>query len=236
MENVRTMQSSPRSRRSRARRALTTALVMMASFGLFSVEASARHDRDKELSFLWYIGGTHDLFECEVPPTETGATVASCHQHQLLDLRTDQVIGYALDATTDVGVDGDALFATGTTTFHITRGRYRGSVLQVRGTGTIQATVVGDPHFEMTSRSVEYDETPITHIAGIFPDPDDNQVLDASGAFEGAEGVFALFGGLDLSEADRATFNCIFKIDIEVPRESLRRHRRERRDYDEDDD
>jgi len=179
-------------------------------------------DGFREISMLWYIGGTQEYFACEVPITDLGTTEASCHEHLLLDLRRDRVIGTALDATADVFAVGDALYATGTTTFELTAGPFAGSTLQVRGTGTIQPTIVGNPHFEWKSRAVDGKQTPISHIAGIFPDPDQNMVLDGTGVFEGATGTFALFGGLDVaSDPDAGSFNCIFKIDLKLPRRNL---------------
>lgn len=183
-----------------------------------------RTKKFREVSLLWYIGGTHPYFDCEVPATELGSTEASCHQHELLDLKRDRVIGTAVDATTDLFPAGDdALYATGTTTFQVTAGRFAGSTLQVRGTGTIQPMVVGDPSFEWKSRALASQNTPISHIAGIYPEPGENMVLKGTGVFKGATGTFALFGGLDIaSDPAAGTFNCIYKIDLKIPRGKLR--------------
>ena len=176
-----------------------------------------------EVSLLWYIGGTQEYFECEVPPTALGTTQAGCHEHPVLDLKRDRIVGTAVDATADVFPAGDdALYATGTTTFELTVGRFAGSTLQVRGTGTIQPVVVGTPHFEWTSRAVDNNNTPISHVAGIFPEPGQNMVLAGTGVFKGATGTFGLFGGLDIvSSPDAGSFNCIFKIDLKIPRGNL---------------
>ena len=188
-----------------------------------------RHRGFREVSLLWFIGGTQPYIECEVPETELGSTQASCHEHELLDLKRDRVIGTALDATNDVFATGDdALYATGTTTFEVSAGRFAGSTLQVRGIGTIQPTVVGSPHFEWKSRAMVSEQTPISHIAGIFPNPGENMVLKGTGVFKGATGTFALFGGLDLaSDPTAGTFNCIYKIDLKIPRRYMRMMRDE---------
>lgn len=206
---------------------LTSALVLTALALLNTpVLASDTDDVDgfQTVSFLWYIGGTQNYFGCEVPATELGTTQASCHKHLLLDLKRDRIIGTAVDATADLFPAGDdALYATGTTTFQLTAGRFAGSTLQLRGTGTIQPVVVGNPHFEWKSQAIASAQTPISHIAGIFAEPGENMVLDGTGAFEGATGTFALFGGLDVtSNPDAGSFNCIFKIDLKIPRRNLR--------------
>ncbi len=198
---------------------MTMLLAASALAGPAIAETTEGGEEFVEISLLWYIGGTKPYFECEVPETELGTTLASCHEHELLNLRTDRVIGTAIDATADVFPTGDdALYGTGTTTFTITDGALAGSTLVVRGTGTIQPTVTGNPVFEWTSRDTAYPASPISHIAGIFPDPDQNMVLEATGLLEGATGTFALFGGLDLvSDPDQGSFNCIYKIDLKIP-------------------
>lgn len=171
----------------------------------------------REVNHLWLIGGTQDIFECEIPPTDRGSTKADCHNHNLIDLTTDRVIGTVLDATTDVDADGEALVATGTTTFTIT-GQ---GTLTIRGRGTIQPVKFGTPEFKWISRGLpNQPATPISHIAGIFPNPGENMILSGTGIYEGAQGTFALFGALDLSQSaqGRATFNCIYKIDLKIPR------------------
>jgi hypothetical protein len=172
----------------------------------------------RRVTHLWLIGGTQDIFECEIPPTDRGTTKADCHKHNLIDLTTDRVIGTVLDATADVDADGEALIATGTTTFTIADQ----GTLTIRGRGTIQPVKFGTPQFKWTSRGLpDQPVTPITHIAGIFPnDPRENMVLSGTGIYEGAQGRFALFGALDLSQSEQgqATFNCIYKIDLKIPR------------------
>lgn len=171
----------------------------------------------RSVSLLWFIGGTQNLYPCEVPPTDKGTTAATCHNHPVLDLRTNKIIGFARDATNDVEQIGTGLVATGTTTFNI-NGL---GTLTVRGRGTIQPVLVENSRFTWRSSAFQGERpTPITNIAGIFPNPkQQNMILSGTGAFKGARGKFALLGALDLSNAqnNRDTFNCLYKIDIQVP-------------------
>lgn len=165
-------------------------------------EASADHGQQQDLLLL--IDGRKNVYECEIPATDLGTTIASCHDHDVIDLKTGKVIGTATDATADVEAIGDGLVATGTTFFHLKHGAFT-----LRGRGTIQPTLVGQPVLANAT---------VTHIAGIFPNEGDNQVLEGTGKYAHATGTFSLLGALDLSQATEGilTFHCVFSIALDL--------------------
>lgn len=158
-------------------------------------------------NMLLLLTGIRRSYECEVPVTDRGSTTASCHDHEVIDLKTNKIIGYATDATIDVDQVGDGLVGTGTTFFYLNEGTF-----VVRGRGSIQPVLYGDPI---------HNGSPATHIAGIFPDNGDDNILtsEGSGKFEGATGTFSLLGALDLTDAASgiSAYYCVYIIDMEYP-------------------
>ncbi len=183
--------------------------------------AAPGNTRTRTASFLWLLTGTEEVFPCDIPATEAGTTRAQCHRHQVLDLMTNKIVGTALDTSADVEVVGGGLTALGTTTFNI----FGLGSLVVRGRGTIQPNLVKNAQFVWKSPALPgLQVTPITNIANISPtQPFQNMVLSGTGAFAGATGPFALFGALETSNPNRQTFNCLFKVDLELPRRYSRR-------------
>lgn len=165
-------------------------------------EASAHHKQQQNLLLL--LDGRKNVYECEIPATDRGTTIASCHDHDVINLKTGKVIGTATDSTADVEEIGDGLVATGTTFFRLKHG-----ALTLRGRGTIQPSLVGQPVL---------DNAPVTHIAGVFPNPGDNQVLEGTGRYAHATGTFALLGALDLSQAAQGIekFHCVYTIALDL--------------------
>lgn len=191
--------------------ALCCGLLATASFARSEGSEGRSIGRDDEFTrrveFLWLLDGIRNTYECEIPVTDMGTTVATCHEHEIIDLRTNKIIGTAVDATADVDVVGDGLVGTGTTTFYLPQG-----TLVIRGRGTIQPILEGEPVLNRGS---------VTHIAGIFPNAgEDNNVIDGTGVFEGAKGTFALLGALDLTNSDKgqSQFHCVYFMDLELMR------------------
>ena len=164
--------------------------------------------------YLWLIEGNRVFFECDIPETEQGSTKATCHDHEIIDLHNNRVIGRATDATADINADfeGDGMVATGTTFFKLRQGNFT-----VRGRGTIQPILEGNPTLN---------DAPVTNIAGIFPEPGENQVIEGTGIFEGAEGTFTLLGALDTTnfagDVPGSQFFCVFVIDLQLQRSAIR--------------
>ena len=176
---------------------------------IFSIMATAVFADHKEkeyeyVQYLWLLDGLKNTYECDVPETEIGSTIANCHDHKVIDLKTNKIIGIATDATTDVETVGDGLVATGTTFFHLPEGN-----LVIRGRGTIQPMLEGEP---------KLNGAPVTHIAGIFPEDGENNVIDGTGVFRNATGTFGLLGALDLTNAaeGQAQFNCVYFLNLRL--------------------
>ena len=184
------------------------ALALTIAFANTAIAGDHRyqHDDKKHVNLLWLINGTKNSYTCEIPPTDLGTTEATCHDHDIINLKTGRIIGTATDATADVMPTSEGLVGTGTTFFHLPQGS-----LVVRGTGTIQPVLHGNP---------QLDGHPVTHIAGIFPEPHDNNVLNGTGVFEGTEGTFVLLGALDLTNAaqGQGSYHCLYDMDLKMDR------------------
>lgn len=170
--------------------------------------------------YLWLLNGIRNTYECEIPPTDMGTTIAGCHDHEIIDLKSNQILGVATDATADVSQVGDALIATGTTTFHLPQG-----MLMIRGRGAIQPmpAEAGTP---------ELDRSPMTHIAGIFPNhADENNVIGGTGLFKNARGTFGLLGALDLTNSgeNQAKFHCVYFIDLELSKKAVSQYKKNKK-------
>ena len=162
------------------------------------------HKVERE-NMLLLLGGIRRSYECEVPATDRGTTKASCHDHEVIDMKTNKIIGHAVDATTDMETVDGGLVGTGTTFFYLKDGSF-----VVRGRGTIQPVLHGDPI---------HSGSQVTHIAGIFPDNGEDNIMtsEGTGKYEDATGTFSLLGALDLSNAGEgiASYYCVYVIDME---------------------
>jgi len=156
----------------------------------------------ERLEMLLLINGIKNTYECAIPGTDRGTVTATCHDHDVIDLKTNRIIGSAVDATADVDQIDAGLVATGTTFFKLKNGSF-----VIRARGTIQPVLYGDPVLN---------GSPVTHIAGIFPQAGDNHVLSGTGVYKNATGTFSLLGAIDLSNSaeGQAAFNCIYKINL----------------------
>jgi hypothetical protein len=195
---------------------LTRRLLSLLLICIFASPVLADHPskHKKPVELLWLLNGIKNTYECEIPETDQGTTIATCHDHDIINLKTGQIIGTATDATADVVPADTGLVGTGTTFFHLPQG-----TLVIRGTGSIQPVLHGTPTL---------DNHPVTHIAGIFPDaPQANNVLYGTGVFKNAEGSFSLLGALDLTHAaqGQSAFHCVYFMDIKVDRKHARRWR-----------
>ena len=188
--------------------------------------ATAEHFNDPNITedtvnvrYLWLLNGIRNTYECEIPPTDQGTTVANCHDHEIIDLKSGEILGMATDATADATMEGTAIVATGTTTFRLPQG-----TLIIRNRGVIQPMTPG-------GGTPTYERSPVTHIAGIFPDdPDENNVIGGTGIFRNATGNFALLGALDLtnSASGQAKFHCVYFMDLKLDRRVVKRLKQNR--------
>lgn len=199
-------------------------VVQTSTAALDAETDSASRDRWDDVSFLMILTGRTDVFQCEVPPTDKGTTVADCHTHSIYDLRTGKVIGVATDSSTDdVVVNGETV-VVGTTFFTFTEGPFKGSKIVTRGAGTIAPQPVQNaflriPGLNPPSPAGKVDAfAAIPNVFGADGKPA-NMVLSSSGKLAGAKGTIALWGQIDTSQLPKnANFNCMFSLDLKVPR------------------
>ena len=160
----------------------------------------------ERVEMLLLLNGIKNTYECSIPATDRGTVLATCHDHDVIDLRTNKIIGTAVDATADVDAVDSGFVATGTTSFYLKNGSF-----VIRARGSIQPILEGAPVL---------DGSPVTHIAGIFPQAGDNHVLSGTGVYRHASGTFNLLGALDLtnSSVGQSAFHCIYTINLDLNR------------------
>jgi hypothetical protein len=131
---------------------------------------------------------------------------AFCWDLDMVDAKTDRVIGKASDCFSPQNPEGTKGF--GTTYFHFPQG-----TLVTRGKNTGQP-VTWDP-------SMNPDVDPnVTVITGAFPAPGTNNILSGTGRFAGARGRARLSGAVRIHpDGVTVTFSCIFIIDLDKPRQ-----------------
>ncbi len=187
----------------------TTFFLVFIGIGVANTAASSEHSHPyvEREQMLLLLNGTRTSFECDIPATDRGTVVAMCHNHEVIDLKTNKIIGTATDATADVDEVNGGLVGTGTTFFHLKNGSF-----VVRGRGTIQPLLVGNAPVIAGN--------PVTHIAGIFPEQGETNILTelGSGKYKDATGTYILLGGIDLSKSDEgiSTYHCIYEIDLDL--------------------
>lgn len=187
------------------------ALISLTSFSAFADSdyyKQAHKYKPERLNMRLFLSGTKVLYECEIPPTDQGTTIVTqCHDHDVIDLRTNQIIGTATDALADVTMNGGSFSGTNTVIFRLKQGTF-----VVRGKGGGQPVVTGNPSWT--------GQTPITHMAAFFPEQGQDNILTeyGTGMFKNATGKWNLLGAIDMSRVQEnlATFYCLFEIDMEL--------------------
>ncbi|MDQ2696816.1 MAG: hypothetical protein M3Z21_15850 [Pseudomonadota bacterium] len=160
------------------------------------------------VEMLLLLKGLKNTYPCQIPATDQGTTSATCVDFDVIDLKTNRIVGTATDTTADVAPEGTGLVATGTTFFRFPQG-----TLVVRGRGSIQPTLVGPAILNRAQ---------ITHIAGIFPpSADANAVLSGTGRYRNATGSLVLLGALNLDNAPvQEQFFCLFLLRLNLNHDS----------------
>ena len=125
---------------------------------------------------------------------------AICFDVDLVDAKTGNVIGSAIDCLSSITGSGsdDGLMLTGTTFFF-----FPGGNLVSQGLTTVQPVLHGSSDF--------------THITGAVPSAADNGVIYGDGKFKNASGPVRLSGAVNLGllgSDGLITFDCVFIIDI----------------------
>ena len=125
---------------------------------------------------------------------------ANCFDLDLVDAKTGNVIGSAIDCLSGVtpSITDNGVMLTGTTFFF-----FPGGTLISQGLTTVQPVLHGS--------------APYTHITGAVPAPGDNGVIYGDGKYKNANGPVRLSGAVNLSLLNSdgiITFDCVFIIDI----------------------
>lgn len=138
----------------------------------------------------------------------------------LVDLKTNQVIGTATDCLSDIAFSpvSGGMSLTGTTTFNFRQGS-----LTSHGRTTVQPILdlAGEPLIDLVAPNGVDNQDGFTHTTGA-PAPAGNNILAGSGtrAFKNATGTVRLSGLVDLrsfllTAGTPITFDCIFVIDLD---------------------
>ena len=160
---------------------------------------------DALTSLLFKFNGTGSLLDGAdldtlLPPGLRGLVPggALCYAIDLVNPRTDRVIGVGVDCFTDIVPNGNDVDLTDTAFFLFRRGT--GFALQ--GPVAVRdASALGNPN--------------ISHITGTFPQVS-NVIGGVGGRFRNAPGNWKvrLSGGVEMSNfPDSITFDCIFVVD-----------------------
>lgn len=198
-------------------KAFANLLLVLTAIGITNTAVSSGHRYPyvEHENMLLLLNGTRISYECEIPATNRGTVDAMCHDHEVIDMRTNKIIGKATDATADVDDHNGGLVGTGTTFFYLKNGSF-----VVRGRGTIQPLIYGSAPVNAGN--------PVTHIAGIFPEQGETNILAGlgTGRYKNATGTFTLLGALDLSRSDEgiATYHCVYAIDLDFTASARRNH------------
>ena len=127
----------------------------------------------------------------------------TCFDMDLIDAKTDRVIGSGSDCLSGMGGDPvNGISLTATTFFH-----FPGGTLVSQGLVTVQPTLHGLEEF--------------THVTGAAPSPSENNVIYGDGKFKRAAGSVRLSGIVNLDELftkGKIIFDCVFIIDIQKKR------------------
>jgi hypothetical protein len=134
-------------------------------------------------------------------PQSPSTAGTMCFDLDIVDAKTDSVIGDATDCLSEVTADSDdGLYLTGTTFFNLP-----GGLVVSQGITTVEPIDEGSPNF--------------THITGAIPDPSDDSVAYGDGKFKKASGPVRLSGAVDMSGFDGTlgspiTFDCVFSLNV----------------------
>jgi hypothetical protein len=123
---------------------------------------------------------------------------ALCFDLDLVDPESGRVIGQATDCLLNISEVDPGLFIEAATFFHFPEGS-----IVAAGMTTVQPTTGGS--------------TPVTHITGSIPTPDENSVLHGTNRFSNASGEVRLSGAVNLTNVDSGeiTFDCLFVLDLD---------------------
>lgn len=147
------------------------------------------------------LAGVGSMYRSAVPGFDEEAM---CFDVELIDMKTNKIVGSAKDCLSDVQPKGDGVGLTGTTFIYLPQGS-----LTVRGRVSVQP-VLEETTLESGQR--------ITHITG--SSNTENGVIEGTGIYENRTGNVRLSGMVDMSnfeanEGDLIAFDCLFVIHLD---------------------
>lgn len=127
-----------------------------------------------------------------------------CFDVDLIDMKTNEIVGLAKDCLSDVQPNADGLGLTNTTFINLPEGS-----LTVRGRISVQP-VLEETIFESGQT--------ITHITG--SSNTGNGIIEGTGIYENSTGNVRLSGMVDMSnfdanEGDLLVFDCLFVVNLD---------------------
>lgn len=190
---------------------LFTSIVIF--LGVSVAEANEdHHDHTEHTEHLVLkLHGTGFMYSMEVPGMEEGdgPMDAMCFELDVVDLKSNEIIGSGTDCMSNVEMKEDGNVAlVGTTFFYLPEGK-----LITRGDITVQPV---PEDFSLVSA----DGHPYSHITGSANTSDHNSIIGGSGKFENSSGRVRLSGMVDMTqftmtEDDPITFSCLFVVDLD---------------------
>lgn len=189
-------------------RILFTVFICIVFFASFSTaKATDNHwehwdyqHKKQSKPLMLKLAGVNNMYKSSIP----GAEEAMCFDIDLIDMRTDEIVGSAKDCMSDVQPKADGLGLTGTTFIHLPEGSL-----------TVQGRISVQPVLEET---ILESGQMITHITG--SSHTENGIIEGTGIYENRTGNVRLSGMVDMSkfeanEGDLMLFDCLFIIHLD---------------------
>jgi hypothetical protein len=188
----------------------TWKLLLTISVALFLSNGVIAKDQGAGKRYVFNVigEGTAVVREVPDPDGEPGdLMLADCFDVDLVDIKNKRLIGTATDCLSRLEVIGDFehISLIGTTTFNLPQGS-----VTTQGLTTV-AKVKQPTHTPPTPSTPN--GVAVTHITGAAGTG--NAIIDGTRRFKNASGTARLSGMVDLSQAGRITFDCIFVIDLD---------------------
>ena len=151
--------------------------------------------------YIVKLAGTGSMYKMTMPGFDEEAM---CFDIDLIDMKSSDIVGTAIDCLSDVQSKANGISLIGTTFFRLPEG-----ILITRGKVSVQ------PVLEET---ISESGQTYTHITGASNTG--NTIIAGTGIFADSTGNARLSGMVDMSsfamnEGDLLTFNCLFEIHLD---------------------
>ena len=183
-----------------------TLILVVASLFSAAIYGPALADKGSDGRFELNLRGSGDMYMDVVPDIDGDGVddPAICFDTDLIDLKTNRVIGTATDCLSNVTPIGSGLGLIGTTYFHLPQG-----TLITRGKTTVQPVL-----HETVSASGQT----FTHITGAAGSG--NAIIGGDGRFASVTGTSRLSGMVNMENfsgnvGEPIVFDCLFVIDLD---------------------